>query len=77
MFVELAYVETLYYKREKGASLAETLSGPGTNLPYTQELQGEAICFAEPGNSYGDGYYTLSELGRLGKDQSLYWYDRC
>lgn len=71
------YVETLYYKREKGASLAETLSGPGTNLPYTQELQGEAICFAEPGNSYGDGYYTLSELGRWGKDQSLYWYDRC
>ena len=44
------------------------LQTPGTLVSYTDEPQGESVCW----DAVGHSYYTLSE----GEDQTLYHYAR-
>ena len=47
---------------------AAVMVNPGDSVPYTQELQGESVCW----DPSGSGYYTLSE----GLNQPIYYYAR-
>ncbi len=51
------YVYTYYWSRSGREPLATAFKRSPIRVNYMPEPQGEAICFAEP----GDGYYTISE----------------
>ncbi len=57
-----------YWQREPGQTIAEALKNPISNVPYIEEPQGEAVCWAADSS----GYYTLSE----GLHPHLYFYPR-
>ena len=61
-----------YWKRDKGAGIAQTLSETPYLLPYIPEPQGEAICFT-PND---DAFYTLSEYGHQHIIQGIYKHTR-
>jgi len=65
------YSNLYYYKRTDGTSLPAALAGAYTDLPYTVEPQGEAICFAADGG----GFYTISEKA-FAPSVNLYYYKR-
>ena len=62
------YDYILYWKRESEENLSNTFKRSGIRLPYTREMQGEAICWSVSGNSF----YTLSE----GKNRTLWLHER-
>lgn len=53
------YLGLQYYQRQPNQPLPAALAGKYTQLPYTLEPQGEAVCFARDDS----GFYTLSEKG--------------
>ncbi len=59
------------WTREDGESIADALIRPPVRLPYTPEVQGEAIAFPYDGS----GYYTLSEA-KGGITPVVYFYKR-
>ena len=61
-----SYAHVYYWKRQPGEAVWQTLQRTPTLLPYTLELQGEAIGFTTDGT----GYYTLGE----GLHAPLYYY---
>ena len=65
------YPGLLYYKRQAGETIEQTLKKAYTPLPYIVEPQGEAVAFA----SDGSGYYTISEKG-LSSTVNIYFYKR-
>ncbi len=65
------YTAVLYWRRQPGQSIADTLQQPATSLPYVAEVGGEAIAWAADGS----GYFTLSEEN-LGIEARLYFYPR-
>jgi len=65
------YSQVFYWKRNQGQELWETLGTPYTEVPYTMEPQGEAICWKPDCN----GYYTVSEESG-GSDCHLFYYER-
>lgn len=52
-----SYEKVFYWKRRAGEPVWETIQRPSIELPYTLELQGEAISF----NAEGNSYFTTSE----------------
>ena len=64
-----SYSDVLYWARKDNESVADAMSRPFTEMPYTQERQGESIAF----DAQGTGYYTISE-GR-GADVNFYARD--
>jgi len=65
------YEEIYYWERDPGEDLWEAFNEDPVILPYLQETQGEAICWAEDSM----GYFTLSEEA-LGIETHLYYYPR-
>lgn len=65
------YLGINYYKRKTGESIVQALQSKSTNIAYTIEPQGEAICFSKTDS----GFYTLSEKG-FSKSVNLYFYRR-
>ncbi len=65
-----SYVGITLYERPVGMNLWDALIGTvnATSVPYTSELQGEAVGF----DAVGSGYFTLGE----GAGQPLYYYQR-
>lgn len=59
------------WTRDQGESVADAFLRQPTRLPYTPEVQGEAIAFS----SDGSGYYTLSEA-KGGITPVVYFYKR-
>ena len=57
-----------YWQRGEGQTIADALKNPISSVPYIQEPQGEAVCWAHD----SCGYYTLSE----GLHPHLYFYPR-
>lgn len=55
-----------YWKRKDNEPVWKALQRAPEELPYRQEPQGEAICFAPDGN----GFYTVSE----GEKEPVYYY---
>ena len=55
-----------HWCRQAGQTIGQAMSATPVQLPYTQEPQGEAICW----RADGGGYFTLSE----GASQHLYFY---
>lgn len=53
-----SYSTVYYWQREATETIADVLLTSPIELNYTQEPQGEAICWR---NNYDNGYYTLSE----------------
>lgn len=66
-----AFDDIMYWKREDGKSMLETLSSPPVNVPYQREPQGEAIAW----NTDDSGFYTLSEEPDS-KEAEIYYYKR-
>ena len=65
-----AHYGITYYERQPGQALGDVLTlKEGEAVPYTEEPQGEAVCFAADGS----GYYTLSE----GVNEPIFHYERC
>lgn len=64
------YQKILYWKREKGETIAQTLTKPATKVRYKPEPQGEAITWKLDGT----GYYTLSEEKK--QEAELYLYEK-
>lgn len=58
--------KVFYWKRKNNEPIWQTLQSQATELNYTREPQGEAICFDRKGN----GFYTVGE----GKNQPVYYY---
>ncbi len=63
------YLQIFYFPRGKGQSVAQALDRFPSFLPYKEEPQGEALCFA-PDES---GYYTISEAPNH-RPAKLYFY---
>ncbi|MFM9838723.1 MAG: hypothetical protein ACKVOQ_10700 [Cyclobacteriaceae bacterium] len=61
-----------YWKKSGSESISELFKRTPTLVPYTIELQGEAVCFAADGSAY----YTTSERPDPTVDQPLYFYKR-
>lgn len=61
-----SYEKVFYWKREANEPIWKTLQRKSIELPYTLELQGEAIGF----NTKGNAYYTTSE----GKNAVIHKY---
>lgn len=70
MVVLKTYLHVRLWTRLPGSSLAATITGAGTPLPYMPERQGEAIGFT----SNGDGYYTTSECENGGPSSAIMLY---
>jgi len=51
------YYTIYYFKRSEGEAIKDALQKQPIELPYTKELQGEAICW----DALGLSYFTLSE----------------
>jgi hypothetical protein len=66
-----SYTEVYYWKRPATGNLWEAFNDPPTLLPYIEEIQGEAICWAADSL----GYYTLSEENSQ-IPAHLYFYPR-
>ena len=61
--------EGIYYWNLNGThSYEAVMTLPGDKASYTQETQGESVCWEPQGN----GYYTLSE----GHHQPIYHYSK-
>ena len=56
-----------YWCRQAGQSVSDAMGAPPTLVPYVQEQQGEAICWALDES----GYYTLSE----GHYEHVFFYE--
>ncbi|HYC84733.1 MAG TPA: hypothetical protein VEB86_05900 [Chryseosolibacter sp.] len=54
------YKNVFFWDVREDESIAEVLSRPAMVLPYVEEPQGEAICFARDGS----GYFTVSEKAK-------------
>ena len=65
------YRDIYYWERDPGENLWEAFSNDPVILPYIQEVQGEAICWAADSM----GYYTLSEEG-MEIPAHLFYYPR-
>lgn len=66
------YLSVFYWKRKQGESTADALlRAPDKTLPYLVEPEGTAICF----DKEGDGYFTLSEIGKA-SSVTLNYYKR-
>ncbi|MGW8121708.1 hypothetical protein ACV07N_03535 [Roseivirga echinicomitans] len=65
------YFEIYHWARANGVSVQDALSEKPSQLLYTPEPQGEAICFATDGS----GFYTISEKGSA-DPVPLYFYRR-
>jgi hypothetical protein len=65
------YDSVYYWKRKEAESIVELLRNKAQTLPYEPEPQGESICF----DSYGKGYYTVSEAAK-GIKPALLFYKR-
>lgn len=63
------YLQTFYFPRKTGQTVAEALSHFPSFLPYKEEPQGEAVCFAADES----GYYTISEAPNH-RPTKLYFY---
>lgn len=61
-----SYTKVYYWKRQSGEAIWQTLQRSPSILPYTLEVQGEAIGFTTDGT----GYYTVSE----GVHAPIYYY---
>jgi len=61
-----SYTKVYYWKRVSGEAIWQTLQRTPAILPYTLEVQGEAIGFTTDGT----GYYTVSE----GVHAPIYYY---
>ncbi len=64
------YLYARAWTRTSGSSLAASLNGAGTPLPYMPEGQGEAIGFSADGG----GYYTTSECESAGPPAAIFYY---
>jgi hypothetical protein len=66
------YAALHYYKVNTGQSILQALTTNSyQTVPYQQEPQGEAVCFANSNN----GFFTLSEKG-FSNEVRLYFYKR-
>jgi len=65
------YKNVFFWDVGEGKSLKEIFDRPGKILPYAEEPQGEAICFARDGS----GYFTVSEKSK-GEKIFLRFYRR-
>ena len=65
------YTRMYYWKRKPGQNLWEALDNEPAILPYIEEMQGEAVCWAADSM----GYYTVSEEN-LGIPVHLFFYPR-
>jgi hypothetical protein len=65
------YNSVYYWKRKEAESIVDLLRTEAQTLPYEPEPQGESICF----DSYGQGYYTVSEAAK-GIKPALLFYKR-
>ncbi len=65
------YTNMYYWKRKPGQDLWQALDNEPATLPYIEEMQGEAVCWA----SDSMGYYTVSEEN-LGIPVHLFFYPR-
>jgi hypothetical protein len=65
------YTNIFYYKHTLNETIDQTLKKTYTNLPYTLEPQGEAVCFANDSS----GFYTISEKG-FASWVNIYYYKR-
>lgn len=65
------YDAIMYWQREEGKSIAETLMSPHINIPYEPEPQGEAIAW----KGDNSGFYTLSEEPDA-KEAEVYYYQK-
>ena len=65
------YTNILYYRKNAGENIAQSLSRPGLPAQYQLEPQGEAITFGAD----NQGYYTLSEVA-FNFSQNFYYYKR-
>ena len=63
------YEHVYYWKKKGNESIFDLLQTPATELTYTQEPQGEAICWAVDGT----GFYTLSETVKEQRGKLLYY----
>lgn len=70
MIVLKTYLHLRMWERLPGTSLAASIIGAGTPLPYMPERQGEAVCFTQA----GDGYYTTSECENSGPAAAIMFY---
>ncbi len=62
------YGQVYFWKRKAGQSVAQAMGGAPLRLPYTPEIQSEAIGW----KADASGYYTVGE----GSGQSLHFYQR-
>ena len=65
------YDKVFLWTRNEGESIGDAFMRQPLRVPYTPEMQGEAIAFPEDGS----GYYTLSE-SRGGVAPVIYYYKR-
>ncbi len=65
------YYTMYYWDRAPGEDLSTAFNDPPIEIPYVEELQGEAVCWA----SDGSGYYTISEK-RVDEPVHLFFYPR-
>ncbi len=65
------YDKVFLWTRAEGESIRDAFMRQPIRVPYTPEMQGEAIAFPENGS----GYYTLSET-RGGVIPTVYFYKR-
>lgn len=57
------------YDREPGESIKDALSGTPEQIPYVQEVKGEALAF----DKHGDGFLTTSEMDGV-EEVPVYFY---
>ena len=63
------YLQIFYFQRTAGQTVSEALDHFPSFLPYKEEPQGEAVCFAQDES----GYYTISEAPDH-RPTKLYFY---
>jgi hypothetical protein len=67
-----SYFQIFHWRRATNETIPNALKRNPTILPYTLELQGEGVCFAQDGS----GYYTISEESTSKSPVKLYFYKR-
>jgi hypothetical protein len=67
-----SYFQIFHWRRATNETIPSALKRNPTILPYTLELQGEGVCFAQDGS----GYYTISEESTSKSPVKLYFYKR-
>ena len=63
--------KVMYWTLDSDESIVDIVNKQSFCLPYTEEPNGESICF----DSFGKGYFTMSER-KSGFDQELRFYKR-